>query len=74
MAYDNLCKSLVESNPRPLVTRLLVEPVAEIKILKTELRQSPVGVNPSCNSSPLRLTTIIECIPVLSSLSYSYLE
>ncbi|AFY62726.1 DUF4351 domain-containing protein [Synechococcus sp. PCC 6312] len=42
MVYDNLCKALIESNPRPFVTWLLAEPVAEIKILKTELSVEPI--------------------------------
>ncbi len=42
MAYDNLCKSLVESNPRPFVTWLLGDPVPEINILKTELSVEPI--------------------------------
>lgn len=44
MSHDNLCKSLVESNPRPLVTWLLGDSVGntDIKILKTELSVEPI--------------------------------
>ncbi|AFY59322.1 Rpn family recombination-promoting nuclease/putative transposase [Synechococcus sp. PCC 6312] len=44
MAYDNLCKSLVESNPSPFVTWLLGQSVqdSEINILKTELSVEPI--------------------------------
>ncbi|MDS3859504.1 Rpn family recombination-promoting nuclease/putative transposase [Thermosynechococcaceae cyanobacterium BACA0444] len=42
MTSDNLCKSLVESNPRPFVTWLLGESVAEVNILKTELSVEPI--------------------------------
>ncbi|MDS3860963.1 Rpn family recombination-promoting nuclease/putative transposase [Thermosynechococcaceae cyanobacterium BACA0444] len=44
MTQDNLCKSLVESNPRPLVTWLLGQSVSDtdINILKTELSIEPI--------------------------------
>ncbi len=44
MPHDNLCKSLVESNPRPFVTWLLGQSVNDtnISILKTELSVEPI--------------------------------
>jgi len=44
MSHDNLCKSLVESNPWPFVTWLLGESVGnrDITILKTELSVEPI--------------------------------
>lgn len=44
MNQDNLCKSLIESNPRPFITWLFRESVAEtqINILKTELSLEPI--------------------------------
>ncbi|MDS3861790.1 Rpn family recombination-promoting nuclease/putative transposase [Thermosynechococcaceae cyanobacterium BACA0444] len=44
MSHDNLCKSLVESNPRPFVTWLLGQSVrnSQITILKTELSVEPI--------------------------------
>jgi len=44
MSQDNLCKSLVESNPRPFVVWLLGQSVGEskINILKTELSVEPI--------------------------------
>ncbi|MDS3861018.1 Rpn family recombination-promoting nuclease/putative transposase [Thermosynechococcaceae cyanobacterium BACA0444] len=44
MNQDNLCKSLIESNPRPFITWLLGEAVGDtlINILKTELSVEPI--------------------------------
>ncbi|MFQ3583878.1 MAG: DUF4351 domain-containing protein [Cyanobacteriota bacterium] len=42
MAYDNICKALVESDPLPLVRWLIGDPVAPIQILKTELSLEPI--------------------------------
>lgn len=44
MNQDNLCKSLIESNPRPFITWLLGEAVGDtqINILKTELFVEPI--------------------------------
>ncbi|MEN9232033.1 MAG: hypothetical protein Q6L68_14105 [Thermostichus sp. DG02_5_bins_236] len=42
MAYDNICKALVESDPLPLVRWLIGDPVVPIQILKTELSLEPI--------------------------------
>lgn len=42
MPYDNLCKSLIEQNPRPFVQWLLGEAETDIAILKTELPIEPI--------------------------------
>lgn len=42
MAYDNICKALVESDPLPIVRWLVGEPLEPIQILKTELSVEPI--------------------------------
>lgn len=46
MSYDNLCKTLIESNPKPFVRWLLGETFSEtsesVQVLKTELSVEPI--------------------------------